>query len=167
MTNQELVTALRNCEKEGHCDTCPARGSANSFSAVCIAVLQGQAANALENAENHVMALQKEIETLRAQLTTVQHQNEQLREANALTVKATTDRLCREWIPVEERLPEDCADVLALVRGLHGRCTFERAPMLCAWFEDEGWFCNEYPDWDNPIVTHWTPLPEPPKEDER
>lgn len=69
------------------------------------------------------------------------------------------------WIPATERLPEDCADVLALVSGLHGKCTFERAPMLCAWFGDEGWFCNEYPDWNNPGVTHWMYLPEPPKED--
>lgn len=42
-----------------------------------------------------------------AEVETLRSQNEQLREANALTVKATTDRLCREWISVSERLPEE------------------------------------------------------------
>lgn len=161
MTNHELAAALRNCEKEGHCDTCPARDSANPFSAACIAVLQGQAANALENAENHVMALRKEIETLRAQLTTVQHQNEQLREANALTVKATTDRLCREWVSVKERLPDREEDVLVLVSGKFKNCTFDHAYMIGIYAGPFGWILNEYPEWENPGVTHWMPLPEP------
>lgn len=55
---------------------------------------------------------------------------------------------------------EENIDVLTLVDGKYKNISFERAPMICAWFGNEGWFCNEYPEWDNPGVTHWMPLPE-------
>lgn len=139
MTNKELAAALRKCGRVKGPDDCSAcQFYKGDDPALCIPAMTSACADALENSESHVMALQREIEKLRGQLE-------------------------RRWIPVTERLPEDCADVLALVTGLYGKCSFERAPMLCAWFGKDGWFCNEYPNWDNPGVTHWMPLPEGPE----
>lgn len=90
-------------------------------------------------------------EALRAQLTTVQSQNEQLREAAALTVKATTDRLCREWVSVEERLPGVGATVLVCDYDGHIE-TGER--------NESGWIGG----WLDECAAYWMPLPELPKE---
>lgn len=136
MTNQELAAAVRRIKVETGSLMCLGCGFEHSCGVRGCRLLR-EAADAMENSETHIMALQRAIEDLRARLP--------------------------RWIPVEERLPEDCADVLALVTGLYGKCSFERAPMLCAWFGKDGWFCNEYPNWDNPGVTHWMPLPEGPK----
>lgn len=35
--------------------------------------------------------------------------------------------------------------------------------MLAGYFGEEGWLVNEYPEWERPVVTHWMPLPELPK----
>lgn len=73
------------------------------------------------------------------------------------------------WISVEERLPDDELDgetVLAIVYGNpHENITLHSAIMTAGYFDGEGWVVNEYPEWENPTITHWMPLPEPPKED--
>lgn len=58
-----------------------------------------EAADRIANQNTHILALQKEIEGLRAQ-------NEQLREAAALVAKESAELLEQRWIPVTERLPE-------------------------------------------------------------
>lgn len=64
--------------------------------------------------------------------------------ANGVTIQ--------RWIPVEERLPEDDVEVLtrrATGMSVESRCGF-------------GWVYDEYNGrWE---VTHWMPLPQPPKE---
>lgn len=74
----------------------------------------------------------------------------------------------QRWIPVSERLPEDEDDgetVLAVVFGKpHKNITLHHAIMTAEYFYQGGWLVDEYPEWENPIVTHWMPLPEPPKE---
>lgn len=137
MTNKELAAALRRIKVQTGSLVCLGCGFENSCGVHGCRLLRA-AADALENSESHIMALQQEIEKLRGQLE-------------------------RRWIPVTERMPEDFADVLALVTGSYGKCSFERAPMLCAWFGKDGWFVNEHPNWDNPGVTHWMPLPEGPE----
>lgn len=63
-----------------------------------------------------------------------------------------------KWIPVTERLPEeDGCEYLVVVNGINRFVSI-------AVYEEEGWFIEVYPDWKDPIVTHWMPLPEPPKE---
>lgn len=72
------------------------------------------------------------------------------------------------WISVKERLPDDKKDgetVLAFVSGKpHKNITLCHALMTARYFPGEGWVVNEYPEWENPTITHWMPLPEPPKE---
>lgn len=72
-----------------------------------------------------------------------------------------------EWIRADERLPDDERDgetVLAIVSGKpHENITLCQAVMLAGYFGEEGWLVNEYPEWENPVVTHWMPLPELPK----
>lgn len=64
--------------------------------------------------------------------------------ANGVTVQ--------EWIPVSERLPEDSATVHV--------CHKNGFVTTNAWLGANWWFKNER----NPI-THWMPLPQPPKGD--
>lgn len=61
-----------------------------------------------------------------------------------------------KWIPVSERLPEDCETVLVYAVGY----------MELGWYDtDNGeWRSDEY-TWDADEVTHWLPLPQTPKEE--
>ena len=70
------------------------------------------------------------------------------------------------WISVNDRLPdnEDC--MLIVVNGKYGNITFDTALELASYTKDEGWILETYPEWRNPDVTHWQPLPQPPKGDE-
>lgn len=65
------------------------------------------------------------------------------------------------WIPVEERLPEEDTIVLLTVSGLYSCITFSDAIELGNLCSDGEWFIEGYPDWDDPDVTAWMPLPEP------
>ena len=70
-------------------------------------------------------------------------------------------RMNDSWIPVEERLPEDDDFVLATVTGIYNALTFSSAIQLASYCKDDGWFIEGYPDWENPNVSAWSPLPEP------
>lgn len=59
-----------------------------------------------------------------------------------------------EWIPCSERLPENDDYVLCCVRTKAGRQNVVRG-----YYMDMRWCCGM-----NSNVTHWMPLPEPPKE---
>ena len=65
------------------------------------------------------------------------------------------------WIPVEERLPEDDDFVLVTVTGIYNALTFSSDIQLASYCKDDGWFIEGYPDWENPNVSAWRPLPEP------
>lgn len=138
MTNHELAAALRMCGQASGADQCESCPFFRGFDAkLCVPKLTAACADALENHETHIAALQKEIEGLR--------------------------RRVPQWISVEDRLPEDHDDVLVLVSGVYRGITFEDAQMIGVWFgADEGWWLAEFNCWDNPGVTHWMPLPEAP-----
>ena len=68
------------------------------------------------------------------------------------------------WISVEERLPEEKKEVLCFYIGEDG--TKWRTVGAVVSFLDGGWRLDiYYDDYDcDYVVTHWMPLPEPPKE---
>ena len=84
--------------------------------------------------------------------------------ANGVTVQ--------EWIPVTERLPDDEQEVLVIAHGWDGRLVYvgsrKRVEAQKSWLTGItnkssewslwGWYLKE------PMVTHWMPMPEPPKE---
>lgn len=77
----------------------------------------------------------------------------QLAAADRLEVLEARQR----WIPVTERLPEDRFEVLVYTDRYGGRHEFAYyIPRLGAWYQNCALLI--------PNVTHWTPLPEPPKE---
>ena len=73
----------------------------------------------------------------------------------------------REWISVKDRLPKTDEYVLVTVSGHpHKNITLVRAYELAEFNVDEGWILEMYPEWENPTITHWMPLPSPPEEAE-
>lgn len=65
----------------------------------------------------------------------------------------------REWIPVTERLPVDWCPVLVMVR--------EVGEPLLGSYRENVWFHERWnTTFIDGAVTHWMPLPEPPKEGE-
>ena len=83
-------------------------------------------------------------------------------DACVLAVAALREQEQRRWIPVTEKLPEK-----------HGRfiCTYKfnsNSEMQFAGVLEYYASC-QYPHWQHEsagvIVTHWMPLPEPPKEE--
>ena len=150
MKDQELVNALRCVSTAGgpmgDCKKCPfyktepvpedLAGKVNltEWSSCDVDAVGLSSADRIANQNNHIAALQQEIEKLRAQLP--------------------------RWIPVEERLPKDRSDVLVVAYwherwGVYmGWCAPERA----AWSVHIG-----IGDRSDIAVTHWMPLPEPPE----
>ena len=66
----------------------------------------------------------------------------------------------QEWIPVTERMPQNYISVLVYIP------TAEPLPMVHeAYIGDDGeWHSSNFYEIENEDVTHWMPLPEPPKE---
>jgi hypothetical protein len=61
-----------------------------------------------------------------------------------------------KWIPLAERLPYESV----FVHGKGGELVVAQYSYKHKWWEDdEGYYC------DTNYVTHWMPLPEPPKEE--
>lgn len=86
-----------------------------------------------------------------------------VREAAEL-IEKLTDRCARyaeeiavlqereKWVPVTERLPDQCMDILVSYRDGH---ILMGTAMCDDWIEE---------DLEDGKITHWMPLPEPPKE---
>ena len=67
MQDQDLVKALRACSRT-NCSACPQNGKYRRLDIRCITDIERQAADRIANQDTHILALQKEIEDLRAQL---------------------------------------------------------------------------------------------------
>lgn len=68
-----------------------------------------------------------------------------------------------EWISVEDRLPEVGSAVIAAVPVEEERDRFEQWWFGCCIYREYGF---PWVKFDNPNpITHWMPLPEPPKAD--
>jgi hypothetical protein len=79
----------------------------------------------------------------------------------------------REWVSVEERLPNKFEQVLVCMKPVpKGPDWYPRTNVVLAWQKRGNWFgtfidpmtgqaeSGEFPD---DVITHWMPLPEPPK----
>lgn len=112
-----------------------------------------QASDRIANQSTHIAALQQEIEKLRGQ-------NKQLREAAALVTKESAELLERQWIPVEERLPEVWRndETAELVNYMIYSPDFG-VDIGNYHAKAKKWLCMALPC----TVTHWAPLPEPPE----
>lgn len=54
--------------------------------------------------------------------------------------------------------------VLAIASGKPlENITLKNAYVIAGYDKDEGWTIEEYPEWENPDVGYWRPLPEPPE----
>lgn len=70
----------------------------------------------------------------------------------------------QRWIPVTERLPETDELVLAIVSGRPSfQLRLENAIELASFWRDDGWVLEEFPEWEDPQVSHWMPLPAEPE----
>ena len=78
----------------------------------------------------------------------------------------------QEWIPVTERLPEQDKEVLLIVHGWEDRLYYtgclHRQEAERSWLTGIESKASDWKIWGfsylrEPIVTHWMPLPEPPK----
>ena len=149
MRDQELVNALRE-----HAEW--QRGN-EWETPITLGDDLAEAADRIANQSTHIAALQQEIEKLRGQ-------NEQLREAAALVTKESAELLERRWIPVEERLPETeswgaSKGVLGIVQNESGYPPPN--PCFCVYLGNQQWTIRGR----MATITHWMPLPEPPKEE--
>lgn len=62
-----------------------------------------------------------------------------------------------EWISVNDRLPEDGQKVITTKNGIVDIQWYEKRRN--GWISQGNWF------WSMATVSHWMPLPDPPKED--
>lgn len=172
MKRDEIVAALRWLRPESGDFACEGCGWENSCGVRGCRIMR-EAADMLENDVTYDGVLQDTIKkwekaygTLREKHNALLEQNGKLRDAAAdVTRLAAEAAVERDWISVTDRLPEDDGDVLAIVSGYPTpNITLDDVLVVAAFCEGEGWYIGEYPDWDNPIITYWIPLPEPPKE---
>ena len=79
-----------------------------------------------------------------------------------------------EWISVKDRLPGDEQEVLVIAHGWDGRLVYvgshKRVEAQKSWLTGITNKSSEWSLWGwsylkEPMVTHWMPLPEPPKEE--
>lgn len=91
----------------------------------------------------------------------IEEQAKRIRELEAELAKIREEN---RWIPVEERLPENDHSVLVIVSGRIGNIHLDRAIELAEFSMDEGWVLEMWPEWENPTVTHWKPMPKGPEE---
>ena len=74
---------------------------------------------------------------------------------DALALIEHLDAKVPKWISVDERLPEKPGAYGAYASGMH---------LVLGFDENGNWWDEEYFNY-NESVTHWMPLPEPPKEE--
>lgn len=99
------------------------------------------------------------------------------REARDMAIAAlreldAKEKPMNEWISVKDRLPEDEQEVLVIAHGWDGRLVYvgshKRVEAQKSWLTG---ITNESSEWSlwgwsylkEPIVTHWMPIPQPPK----
>lgn len=185
MKRDEIVAALRWLRPESGDFACEGCGWENSCGVRGCRIMR-EAADMLENDESQTVALQRELALRQAQLDCAAASSEKLRRQNGELRDAAADvtRLAaeaaveRDWISVEDRLPEEHDSIFAKAYGTKRWAdgmfrTISDEVLACVAFEDGhettmtlrthdgAWALSSI---HRGHVTHWMPLPEPPKE---
>lgn len=64
------------------------------------------------------------------------------------------------WVSVSERMPDEDQVVIVIANGKpRENITLDGAFELAEWSERDGWFLECWPEWEDPVVTHWMQLP--------
>ena len=153
MTDNDIIKALECCVHQ-NCAEC----QLNKL-AFCMDALGSQALDLINRQK-------AEIERLQHICAELSKEDEKMVERG--------EKMC--WIPAAVKLPEeDECEYLVIVNGEYtndeyangpyATQRFERAVEIALYSEEEGWILEAYPDWDEPVITHWMPLPEPPEVD--
>lgn len=128
--------------------------------ALCDALEEAQSALEQTWEWDMYQAAKREIERLRNTNKALENDNYNAEMNLAhLTAELEAAQNAQRWVPVEERLPEDCTDILFWANGevCLGIMRYDGK------FVDYG--RREYPH-EQRKVTHWMPLPEAPREEE-
>ena len=146
---ENLIETLRFCAKNGDCHDCP-------YEKPCAGTmgdgLYCEAADAIEE-------LQKCLDGVCADNDALCEKIEELQALVRIYSGAVdeTVKMLPIWISVTDRLPEE--DGLYLVCGKWG--SGKKMTDTCEYKSHDGYFSAAW----NFDVTHWMPLPEPPKEE--
>lgn len=139
----DLVKSLRICaraEREYECDGCSYRNKGFE----CNSIMKNEAADAIAELSKRWFESERDATNLTGELA---------------TVYAKLPR----WISVEEALPTVDQEVIVLAYGNMMRIwNLHRLDPETA---DVCWECEDGTLDDVCVVTHWMPLPEPPKEE--
>lgn len=171
MKRDEIVSGLRWLKPESGDFVCEGCGWENSCGVRGCRIVR-EAADMLENDEAHSGVLQDAIEKwkkaygrLRGKHIALLEQNGELRDAAAQVTKLAAEAAVeRDWISVEDRLPEVWRndETAELVNYMIYSPDFG-VDIGNYHATVKKWFCMALPC----AVTYWMPLPEPPKTDER
>lgn len=165
---EDIVRALRWLKPESGDFICEGCGWENSCGTRGCRIVR-EAADMLENDESQVIALQRVLALRQAQLdcaaassAVLKKQNEQMRDAAAQVAKLAAEAAVeRDWISVEDRLPEVWRNdaTAELVNYMIYSPDFG-VDIGSYHAKAKKWLCMALPC----TVTYWMPLPEPPKE---
>ena len=186
MKRDEIVAGLRRQRVETGGIACLGCGWENSCGVRGCRIMR-EAADMLENDVTYDGVLQDTIKkwekaygTLREKYSALLEQNGKLRDAAAdVTRLAAEAAVERDWIRVEERLPEEHDSIFAKAYGTKRWAdgmfrTISDEVLACVAFEDGHKMTMTLRTHDGAWalssvhrghVTHWMPLPEPPKEE--
>ena len=69
-----------------------------------------------------------------------------------------------EWRDPDVEIPRDDSFIPALVSGKpKANITLISAACIASYCDSDGWIVEEYPEWENPTVEWWMPIPKPPE----
>lgn len=171
MKRDEIVGGLRWLKPESGDFACEGCGWENSCDVRGCRIVR-EAADMLENDESQTVVLQRELALRQAQLdcaaassAVLKKQNEQMRDAAATVTRLAAEAAVeRDWISVEDRLPEVWRNdaTAELVNYMIYSPDFG-VDIGSYHAKAKKWLCMALPC----TVTYWMPLPEPPKTNDR
>lgn len=92
-----------------------------------------------------------------------QKQNATMDECCMMVIRAPAVDAGPKWISVEDELPKPFTDVLVYRRSVCGMGGYMSIEHMTLGYGDYILWMNDISSWKSK-VTHWMPLPEPPKE---